>query len=145
MLDIDMLWDRHPANNGSINPCSSDDEPHFENQCAIRLSVCLQECGVDFEGYDGVRCWHGCDQVHALRVEELVIYMRKHLEVVLGEYQEFPRPRSSMFEDASGIIVCFNFWNNGNGDHIDILRDGEMTYGDLEYVDRSERVGFWHL
>ena len=150
MLTIKQLWENHPAVQDVVYPCSDFDSdsdydatPNFENQCAIRMSVCLERCGIDFNRYRGVQCWYGCNETHALRVEELVPFLKK--VEVLGEYKEIVAPHSSMFEDFSGIIVCYNFWNNGNGDHIDVVKDGEMTYGDLEFIARSERVGYWEF
>jgi hypothetical protein len=147
MLTIEHLWKNHPAVYDVIYPCSEIDSgyetPNFENQCAIRMSVCLERAGIDFSGYNGVKCWFKCEDTHTLRVEELVPFLRTQKE--LGVYKEIVAPKSSQFSEFNGIIVCYNFWNNKNGDHIDLVWGGEMTYGDLEYVDRSERVGYWEL
>jgi len=142
MLTIEQLWDKHPSVQNDLYPCPDQkSNPRFENQCAIRMGVCLERCGVDLSGYKGVKCWFGCKETHILRVEELVPFLKTVKE--LGPYKEIIDPKSSAFESFSGILVCYNFWNNKNGDHIDVVKDGVMTYGALEYIDRSERVGYW--
>ena len=148
MLTIEQLWENHPAVQDVVYPCSDfdsdyDTSPNFENQCAIRMSVCLERCGIDFSKYHGVKCWFGCKETHILRVEEFVPFLRTVRE--LGEYKEITAPTSSTFENFNGILVCYNFWNNRNGDHIDVVKDGVMTYGSLEFIDRSERVGYWQF
>jgi len=43
MVSFSLLWSFHPANLGIINPCTTDGTINFNNQCAIRMGVCLKE------------------------------------------------------------------------------------------------------
>jgi hypothetical protein len=46
MVTFDQLWKNHPTNLGEQYPCRTLGIGNFDNQCAIRMGVCLKRCGV---------------------------------------------------------------------------------------------------
>ena len=143
------LWDAYPKN---TDPCTNPVslEPCFDNQCAIRMGVCLARCNFDMKKFEGVRCWyHPKSDNHTLRVEELKLFLADVLpNDSLTIKRKLPTRDISVsdFTDKSGIIIFINFWGDNNqGDHIDLWTGDELMDGDLEYFERSERVYLWEI
>ena len=134
------LWSNYPTEQ---SPC---DGP-WANQCAIRMSLCLNDDGtiiVSNTTYSEPKCSHG----HARGAESLANWLwRNHLG----------RPR--IFDDGAtakvairaknGIIFFRNcFTRPGQtrsiGDHIDLWRASvTKTFNDPQ--NNSEQVWFWEL
>lgn len=161
------LWSNHPAVQGDTNPCrSAAGEPYFENQCAIRMAVALERCGVSLASFRGARCWHRHVPAtrHVLRAQELADWLRgqrtlfgvpeirSHREAVAPAdpappadplaAEAVPAP----YRGRSGILFLRNFWGTGNqGDHIDVWDGALMGHGSPGYFARAEQVWFWPL
>lgn len=77
MISFNLLWSFHPANLGIINPCTTDGTINFNNQCAIRMGVCLSDAGVPTSSFSGAKCYpgHNHNQIHILRAQELADWM----------------------------------------------------------------------
>lgn len=147
MLDFQKLWLWHPANTGVINPCTTNGDVNFENQCAVRMGVCLFNAGVQTNDFDGAKCYpgHGHDQSHILRAEELAKWM-KLKPLVFGEVDIKKSVSSAEYDDKTGIIFLLNFWGRGNqGDHIDLWDGKKMTRGAPEYFTRAQEAWFWEI
>ena len=134
------LWENHPANCDTIQPCIPKKGPPFESQCCIRFSAMLDWSGFDLSDYSGMMCWHNHDEWHALRVEEMAKYLKKKL----GEPEHYSHPDVSQFSGRKGIVIFFDFYN-GSGDHIDLFDGCEQAYGCDDYFERSPKLWFWEL
>lgn len=150
-MNFKDLWKNHPSNNDDLNPCLDDDNyPNFENQCAIRMGVALKRSNFSMSGYTGQRCWHHPKNCcHTLRVEELLKYLLRKLPsdtMIVRDRKGGELINADDFEGKTGIIIFQNFWGSWNqGDHIDVWNGEEMTHGDIDYFERSEKVLFWEI
>lgn len=153
-LSFSSLWNEHPANNDNTFPCWNEDEeePNFENQCSIRMSTALHRAGMDLSGYQGITCITGynfkpeCKEPHALRVEELAVFLRAKLGFPQRLYHIDCEEFKKATKNKAGIVVFLDFWGrNMQGDHIDIWDGKEMTYGSDDYFERSRVVWFWRI
>lgn len=147
-MNFESLWNAYPE---EYYPCSDElGNPNFENQCAIRMGVCLSAVGFPMNEYDGARCWHHRKSFnHSLRVEELCKFLKKKLKnhdliTCVKSGHNLPNPKD--FDGESGIVAFINFWGSGNqGDHIDLWSGSELKTGELDYFERSEKVMFWRI
>ncbi len=147
MFTFDKLWETHPARKGDIYPCSEPSgDPHFANQCAIRMAVCLSASGVDFTKEKLAHCWqHATKDAHVLRAQELAIWMAA-TPAIFGTVEKKKSVTSSDYKDRKGLVFFMNFWGPGNqGDHIDLWNNSAMTRGDPEYFSLSYEVWFWDI
>jgi hypothetical protein len=125
-------------------PCKTTIDGHsVENQCAVRMSIALERCGLSISGFGRINDHNNHRRVHDGRVscqvnlphvlaaEELARY----LDAVIGFTQDL---RGRALDDAQAAltspgIIYFNncFTRRGQterrGDHID-LWDGTETY-----------------
>lgn len=133
--NFDTLWANHPGRDA--HPCV------FENQCAIRMGVCLEKSGIDTSSFTGVRCWHGHSPGHILRAQELANWLESKSDLFGHSQKSFS---SSIVQGKRGILFIQNGWSGGV-DHID-LWDGkkrQMIGGELDYLKLGEQVWFWEL
>ena len=147
-ITFDDLWNSYPADDA---PCRNGrGDSNFDNQCAIKMGVCLADAGVDLSSCRAVRCWHGHGRRHILRAQELADWLAgRNGARILGAVN---RHRSGVtyqsFSGRSGIVFFQNFWGRGNqGDHID-LWDGSsdtLIAGSRDYFSRAEEVWFWNI
>ncbi len=143
---FNTLWTNHPAIKGIINPCSTNGVSNFSNQCAIRMSVCLKDSGVDLSSFRGAKCYPGHDhnQSHILRAEELAEWIEQHSST-FGTPTKKSNVKSTDYT-KKGIALFKNFWGQGNqGDHIDLWNGSIMTRGAANYFSVAEEVWFWEL
>lgn len=142
MLDFDALWKAYPAD---YAPCAlANGDPAFENQCAIRFGLALQDGGVNLSGFSGARCWHGHGKKHILRGEELVAWMRQKTGI-FGTVEIRRDSDAATYGGLRGLMFCRNFWGPGNqGDHIDLWNRNHLKTGDSGYILRSKEVWFWN-
>jgi len=132
------------------NPCSNaNGVPNFSNQCAIRMSVCLADAGVDLSSCHAVRCWHGHGRRHIIRAQEFANWLASPTGRLAIDGVVVTRRSNVTSADYSGMrgIVFFqNFWGVGNqGDHIDLWDGVRLRDGALDYFSRSEQVWFWEF
>lgn len=145
--DFDKLWKWHPSNLGIAHPCTTDGEPNFEDQCAIRMGECINNAGISTDSFKGAKCYpgHGHSQSHILRAEELAKWMVDNANI-FGKVEIEKNMSSSSYEDRQGIIFLLNFWGQGNqGDHIDLWNGKKMTQGRPDYFTAAQEVWFWEL
>lgn len=154
MLSFETLWKNHPANRRSrnIDPCKTNGQPNFNNQCAIRMGVALTSSGIKIDGYDGVFCWHGHSRRHPLRVEELIKWLSSSHATFINSRPEISKivngvqKNSDDYIGRTGIVAFRNFWGAGNqGDHIDLWNGNAIAYGSNDYFERSEEIWFWEM
>lgn len=180
-LNFDVMWKAHPLNwsppeptpfrhapvrkSDSHNPFDILQEapppPIYADQCAIKMSIALQEGGVSLETYPKNRSEYR--DVYAIKkkyrgalaAEELANWLIK----VLGEPTKLPpNTAQTSVQGKKGIIFFKNFWQRpgevGNqGDHIDLWDGSTTPYADPRqygngpdnYFRRSEVVWFWEL
>jgi hypothetical protein len=127
-----VLYDHYPEVD---HPCDGG----WENQCAIRMSICLLGSGFHFVNYRDPICQHG----HARGAESLANYL----------WRQVGRPRISTTSGAGrawalerrGIVLFRNIsgFRGGRGDHIDLWDRTEAMTG--EYFDRAAETWFWNV
>ncbi len=142
MITFKNLWDNHPTNTDDEDPCVTNGEKNFANQCAIRVGVSLTKCGVRTASIPGAtHCWHGHakSEGHVIRAEELAKGLEKITlpglkPVIKVNSREF----SSTLSGKKGIIFFKDYWRrttsgnkeslrNRSGDHIDIWNGSRIT------------------
>ena len=119
VITFNELWENFPAG----YPC---DKKTYQDQCAIRVAVALQNCGASFVTYKGVVCGLHKDVKHALRAEELADWLNKRylagwsepIDVTGEDWQEKAK-------EKKGVIFFKDYWLRSgekypSGDHIDI-------------------------
>jgi len=154
MVDFASLWVNHPANADPplLEPCvDAHGKAVFENQCSIRMSVCLARSGVSLASFRGQFCWFHHGKEHILRAEEQAHWLNTPAadfvpSAEIRKRSEVGAIHSGEYFGRSGIVLFRNFWGAHNqGDHIDLWNGSEMTHGSPGYFDRSEEIWFWDL
>lgn len=142
---FNTLWTWHPGNRGNYEPCTTNGTINFENQCAIRMGVCLTNSGILLGTFTGAKCYpgHNHNQSHILRATELAEWIEKQ-PFHFGKAKK--NATSSDYMNKKGIVYISNFYGTGNqGDHIDLWNGSNMARGDISYFSRAEDVWFWEL
>lgn len=141
-MSFSEMWAAFP---GDAQPCVPDNnEPMFENQCAIRLGIALEGAGIDLSNYPGTRCWHGHGGAHVIRAQELANWLDQTCEAVPSA-EKYAGATADVF-GRQGIIFCRNFWGEHNeGDHIDLWDGAAMRRGEADWIEQSEEVWFWEV
>jgi hypothetical protein len=144
MLSFDTLWQEHPyIKDGGAPPCTDEyGNPHFENQCAIRMGVALDRAGMELRGFRGARCWFG-HRGHTLRAEELANWLRTQSRI-LSRVAKTKNAVHTQFAGKKGIAFFKDGWPRG-GDHIDVWNGERLGGGQLDYFSRAKEVWFWEL
>ncbi len=151
---FDRLWAAHPALQNPIllDPCSTAGKKNYDNQCAIRFGICLANAGISLASFRGACCWHGHGRTHFLRAEELMHWLNSKDAQFIGTAEIYLRDRNGKqksagnFKGRRGIVVCRNFWGQGNqGDHIDLWNGIKMAAGGDEYFARAQEIWFWGM
>ena len=154
MVDFATLWSNHPANADPpvLEPCTdSTGKAIFENQCSIRMSVCLARSGVSLASFPGAFCWLHHHREHILRAEEQAHWLNSPKadfvpSADIAKRSEVGTIESTNYAGRTGIIMFRNFWGTNNqGDHIDLWNGTQMTHGTPDYFERSEEIWFWDL
>ena len=142
MLTFNKLWECHPSITSEDNPCITNGEKNFTNQCAIRVGVALAKCGVKTSNIPGAtHCWHGHDksQGHVIRAEELANGLNKF--PIAGIHKVIkvnPDDFANELLGKKGIIFFKDYWQrtsngkkesfrNRSGDHIDLWNGRRTT------------------
>lgn len=127
MSTFDKLWKNHPT--GEF-PCSTNEIKHFQDQCAIRMGVCLEKAGISTKNWPVRRCWqHKGTESHVLAAEELANALTR--VVVPGAKRVEKYSGTEGFEkikSRTGIIFFKNFYGPGmQGDHIDLWNGWRLS------------------
>jgi len=139
-LRFQELFDNHPYPD---DPC---DKAKFVNQCAIRMGVALNTCGVAVTGVE--KCYAGLkhEPKHVLRAQELATWLCGHADLV-GTVTKHRRSKTqidaSTFAGQKGLIFIRDGW--GSTDHIDLWDGKELKGGDVSYLGFGSEVWFWPL
>ena len=134
------LWSSYPTKN---HPC---DGP-WTNQCAIRMSICLNKEGaisISSETYSEPKCSHG----HARGAESLANWLWKHH---LGRpliFKDGAKAQKTITAKNGVIFFKDCFTRSGStvslGDHIDLWKSSvTKTFNDPQ--NNAEQVWFWEL
>lgn len=122
------------------SPCSDG----YTNQCAIRMSIALEKCGVDLSRYPGNTCSHG----HARGAQGLANYLKRIWGQPTWKYVRHRDRANDLLQPHRGVIFFKNcFTRSGEagryGDHIDVWYLGRaQTYQNFT---GSDEVWFWRL
>ncbi|WP_430735509.1 type VI secretion system amidase effector protein Tae4 [Halodesulfovibrio aestuarii] len=167
VLTFDDLWDAYPGTPFFRTFVGGDKVPHidpetgkelFGNQCAIRVSHALYECGIKLKAFKGTRCWccpspdeHG-KGIHSIRAQDLADYLTKRPFAGCPKAIEVPASNfDDILEDKKGIIFFKDYWRRKGetqptGDHIDLWDKNELAgsgfFGStfrLNYSEQAER------
>lgn len=135
-------YDAYRADNA---PCKAG----VTNQCAVRMSIAMVRCGLDFQAFENQRRVHrgrsrcGTTIPHVLGANELADY----LKVLLGEPRKFDEgvDAETALRGQRGIIYFDNcFTRSGQsskrGDHID-LWTGSNYYNEVISVGAGGDAG----
>ncbi|MBC8050151.1 MAG: type VI secretion system amidase effector protein Tae4 [Hyphomicrobiales bacterium] len=166
MVRFSTLWANHPTNAGNQLPCRTLGLPTHENQCAIRMGICLQKSGVLPDQVRRiVTCGtHPPEEMHYLRAQEMADALTSIKVEGIGPTTRFTVPdQTSDFPSAiggrKGIIYFKDYWARSGearakatGDHID-LWNGWRTSAKillpwffwLGGYDRSREIWFWEV
>lgn len=126
-----ILWSNYPSD----DPCDAKDENGdvlFKNQCAIRLSYCLNKSGVPLSAFPKHRkCWVHKSANEVLAAKELADWLDRGI---------YPRIKKSISVtgkdwrdkvlDKKGIICFEDYYparNGSGGDHIDLWDGNSLT------------------
>jgi hypothetical protein len=146
MATFSMLWSNHPAVKGDAAPCKDKKGARaYDNECAIRMSVLLEDSGVSTASFKGACCWHGHGRLHILRAEELAKWLAT--QPTFGRPDKKKNVTSGDYDGRQGIAFFKDAFKNGV-DHID-LWDGvtrkRMGLGDLSYFSLAKELWFWDV
>ncbi len=143
MVHFNDLWYRHPANNATQYPCIAPRDltsfegairqgfPVFNNQCAIRMGVCLKHAGVQPGQLRGVETCgvHGADEMHFFRAQDLASALASTSLPGVSPVQRITGTEAKDFYPKligrTGMIYIKDYWRRSNdsvptGDHIDV-------------------------
>ncbi|WP_338849930.1 type VI secretion system amidase effector protein Tae4 [Massilia sp. W12] len=151
---FDQLWRNHPSLQATpdTSPCKNKDgAANFENQCAIRMGVCLSNAGISLASFRGACCWHNHGRKHFLRAEEMMLWLNRKGSP-FGAANISKRDKNGLQKSATdyagkrGIVVFRNFWGSNNqGDHIDLWDGANMAQGNNSYFNKSQEIWFWEM
>ena len=136
------------------DPCATNGAANFEDQCAIRMGLCLKGGGVLVQSFTGARCWFGHGRDHTIRAQELANWLKEPAQVRAFDTCTFKvtkRERGQLIDVTSfagikGIVFFRHFWGPGNqGNHIDLWDGVTPRTGSTDYFGRSEEVWSWSM
>ena len=149
--------DRTPAK--GYEEADDNDENSFRyfNQCAIRMSICLRQSGVDISGAKNISNPGG--QTYANGNILGALNLANHLRTkILGEPISYNGDRDNIVEllkNQTGIIFFQNFYEvDGNGNlfrswentHIDLWDKGTIqAQNSFDIPVEATRIWFWPL
>jgi hypothetical protein len=71
---FEELWKNYPSSDPCVNPATK--KKAYDNQCAIRVGLALEKCGVGFKSFRGPRCEFGAaGNGMVLRAQELADWL----------------------------------------------------------------------
>ena len=127
MVTFAKLWESYPDVGG---PCSTDGKRNFENQCAIRMGVCLENAGVNTKEWPVRRCWqHKGKERHILAAEELANALARHAVPGVGRVEKYGGKEGfEKIRGRTGIVFFMNYTGvSMQGDHIDLWNRVKTT------------------
>lgn len=153
-ISFATLWVNHPSNQTPPDnePCKDKNgQPVFDNQCAIRMSVCFTKSGISLASYRGAFCWGAHGRAHAIRAEEFARWLDDDRVPFPSNHAERKKRgripiTAQSYATRKGIVLFRNFWGRGNtGDHIDLWDGSVMAHGDASFFSAAREVWFWDI
>ena len=167
MVTFNELWGAHPTINGEQFPCRTLGFPNFENQCAIRMGVCLKDAGIPASSIRGaITCGqakltnHAQDHMHFIRAKELANALRRASIPGVGSVHSLQTPQdfANELNGRKGIIFFNGYWwrstdtSRPTGDHIDLWNGWRTSakmlfpwFGWLGGYNKSAEIWFWEV
>lgn len=121
------LWQNHPT--GEF-PCATGNKRNFDNQCSIRMGVCLEKSGINTTGWAVRRCWqHKNERGHILAAEELASVLYQKIIPGIKKAEKFSGKEGfEKINGRKGIVFFKNFYGlNLQGDHIDLWNGWRLS------------------
>jgi len=168
VVKFSSLWKNFPNKDAMKTACQNKQKMKttpFDNYCAILLSECFIQSGIDLGSLKGARCWSHPGKKHILRAEELANSLKakppagfcQAQKVVPGTFQE-------VLKGKTGVIFFKDYWQRGkesfdsrSGDHIDLWNKNEITsssmftrgilefFGRVSDFNKSKEIWFWEI
>ena len=167
MVTFNQLWNNHPTNTGEQLPCRTLGFSNFENQCSIRLGVCLRRAGVPASSIRGsLTCnqakltGHGQDDMHYIRARELAQSLRNASIPGVGPVYTLTNPGdfANELDGRKGMIFFNGYWwrstdtSRPTGDHIDLWNgwrtSAKMLFPWFSWLggyNKSSNIWFWEV
>ena len=167
MVTFNQLWANHPTNNGEQFPCRTLGVANFENQCSIRMGVCLKRAGVTIDSIHGaITCNqakatdHDKSDMHFIRAKELANALRRTSIPGIGSAHGLTAPSdfANELNGRKGIIFFNGYWwrttdtRRPTGDHIDLWNGWRTSakmlflwFGWLGGYNKSGEIWFWEV
>ncbi|MGX9964388.1 type VI secretion system amidase effector protein Tae4 [Roseomonas sp. F4] len=133
-ITFEQLWSSYPSKD---SPCvAPPGKQAMSNQCAIRVGIALNACGVSTKALGVTHCWyHKVSDGHVLRAQELATALQKRPPAWLGKPQTLQsRGFSTRIAGRTGIIFFKDYWmrdrdreGRPTGDHIDLWNGSRLT------------------
>ncbi len=138
MLKFKEMWESYPIVGERSAPCKTNGKRNFDDQCAIRLGVCLASCGVDTTKLvPKIRhCWqHNSKLGHVLAAEDLANGLAKYKIDGISALKKIDSSKfQTVLAGKTGIIFFKDFWAktgedvaHRSGDHIDLWNNNRLT------------------
>lgn len=133
------LWGRYPNTQPYVDPETDEPPAGYENQCAIKVSVALQNAGIDMKTFVGATVRLGDKRRVSVRAEELARWLKKQpassglakpLAITGLKWDE-------KIKGKTGIVYFANYWKRPGeterptGDHIDLWNGSRLTNNGL--------------
>lgn len=127
------LWAGFPHDAPCKDPATG--KAAFEDECAIRLGVCLQNSEITNKSFTGAKCWYpGHPSSHMLRAKEVSEWLKRRpfagcpapIEIAGEGWQ-------NKIKGKTGIIFFGSYWRRNlkekepSGDHIDLWNIDRLT------------------
>lgn len=167
MVTFNQLWANHPTNTGEQHPCRTLGIANFENQCSIRMGVCLRRSGVQVAAIRGaLTCnqakltGHGKGDMHYIRARELAKALRNTSIPGIGPVYSLSNASdfANELDGRRGLIFFNGYWwrhtdtSRPTGDHIDLWNGWRTTakmlfpwFGWLGGYNKSSSIWFWEV
>jgi hypothetical protein len=167
MVTFSQLWSHHPTNQGEQYPCRTMGIGNFDNQCAIRMGVCLKRSGVTLGEIRGaITCNqaaatnHPTEDMHFIRAKELANALRGSRIEGVGPVYSLTKPDNfaEELDGRKGIIFFNGYWwrvsdtTRPTGDHIDLWNGWRTSakmlfpwFGWLGGYNKSNEIWFWEV
>ena len=168
MIKFNSLWANFPDKDKVKKLCTnkqSDSNNPFDNYCAILLSECFIQSGIDTSGMTGAKCWSHSGKKHILRAEELAVAIsNRNIPGFSKVTKVSPANFQEKLKNKTGVVFFKDYWQRGNekyarrsGDHIDLWNKNEISgqgmfmrtlyefFGVVSDLNRSREVWFWEV
>lgn len=168
MANFATLWRNFPEKDIMKKKCTNKQKGSnnpFGNYCAILLSECFNQSGVDISLFKGARCWSHLGKKHILLAEDLANGLKRHTPPGFGKLQKIqPGSFQTELSGKTGVIFFKDYWQRGkesfdsrSGDHIDLWNKSEITssgmfirsilefFGRVSDLNKSKEIWFWEV